>query len=423
MKKPKVIELANGLKVVLAPNPDAPTATALVVVRAGSEHETAQESGVSHFLEHLAFKGTGKHPLPSQISQELEGLGAENNAWTAESHTAYWAKAQSGKAQKILEIVSELYLDPLIDPKEIEKERGVILEELAMYEDLPQRKVNEVWTTLLYGDQPAGRSIGGSKTSIPGITREMVVDYRARRYRGPETVVSLAGGFDEKETARFITKRFSDLDARPAARKPKTIEKQSEPAMLFEKRPSDQAHLVMGVRAFPQNDPREYALGTLATVLGGGMSSRLFGRIREELGAAYYVSAWTDHSLDHGVLAVSVGANIGKTEQVVGAVMEEFKRVTTELISPKEMKRARDFQIGTFLMGLESSDAIATHNALDLVLRGRVVSPRETVAGIKAVTSEDIRRVARKVFRDANLNLAGIGPDLSEARFKKLLKL
>ena len=423
MKQPKVITLKNGLKIVLSPQEGAPTATALVLVRAGSEYETEKEAGISHFLEHLAFKGSGKYPNPGQISHELESLGAESNAWTSENNTAYWAKVQSGKAQRILEIISELHLDPLIDPVEVDKERGVIIEEIAMYEDQPRSKVGELWQSLLYGTQPAGRPIAGTKESVRKITRDEVVQYRDRRYRAPETVVSFAGGFDPKAAEKFIKARFGSLDERAATKKSKTREVQSAPGIKLEAKKSDQAHIIMGFRGLKIGDPREHTLGLLATVLGGGMSSRLFMRIREELGAAYYVHAWSDASSDHGALGVSVGANISKVDAVVKAVLEEYQRLTTELVSPKELKRARDYQIGGFLMGQESSDAIAAHHGLNLLLRGKVVPVSETVAAIRAVTAEDIRRIARKIIREETLNLAAIGPNLKEAHFRKLLRL
>jgi len=423
MRRPRVIELKNGLRVVLAPDPNALTATALVMVRAGSEYETAKESGISHFLEHLAFKGTRRFPRPGQVSEELEGMGAETNAWTAESHTAYWAKAQSGKAQRLLEIVSELHLEPLLDGDELERERGVIVEELAMYEDQPARKVEEVWGSLLYGDQPAGRPIGGTKASVAGITRDAVAEYRARRYRAPDTVVSLAGGFDPVQATRLIKERFETLDGRKAAAKKRTKEVQEKPGIALLKRDGDQAHLAVGFRAFRKGDRRETALSLLATVLGGGMSSRLFRRIREELGAAYYVYAWNDTSVDHGAFGASVGANVERADLVLRAIVEEFVRLRDELIPAKELRRARDFQIGGIMMGLESSDAQATYNASSLLLRNRVVPVREKVAALRALTPEDLRRAARAVIREEGLNLAGVGPDLTTARFRKLLGL
>jgi predicted Zn-dependent peptidase len=424
MKQPRVFSLPNGLQVVLAPQPDALTATAVVMVRAGSEYETREQNGVSHFLEHLVFKGTKKYPRVGQVSEVLEGMGAETNAWTAESHTAYWAKAQSGKAGKLLEVVSELHLDPLLDADEIERERGVVIEEIAMYDDMPNRKVYDVWGSLLYGeDQPAGRPIAGPKENIRALTREQITGYRASRYRAPETVVSIAGGFDAAEVSRFIKRRFANLDGGRAKPKPKTRESQAKPNVKFVTRPGDQAHMVLGFRAFKMGDRREHALSMLATVLGGGMSSRLFKRIRDELGAAYYVHAWNDASVDHGSLGVSVGANLEKAPEVVAAVMEEYARLATELVDVKELRRARDYQIGGFLMGLESSDALATHYGSSLLLRGRVVPVRETIAAVKAVTPEEIRRVARMVIREEALNLAGIGPGFSEAQFRKLLKL
>lgn len=423
MKQPRIVELKNGLKVVLAPQPGALTTTAAVMVRAGSEYETKEINGVSHFLEHLAFKGTKKYPGVGQVAEELERMGAVTNAWTAESHTAYWAKAQSGKAGKLIDIISELHLDPLLAAPEIEIERGVVIEEIAMYEDMPSSKVQEVWGELLYGDQPAGRPIAGPKENIRKLTRDQIAKYRASRYRAPETVVSIAGGFDVAEIGAFVKKRFASLDDRKAARKSKTVEKQSKPGVQVVKRAGDQAHLVMGFRAFKIGDKRDHTLSLLATVLGGGMSSRLFRRIRDELGAAYYVDAWTDSSVDHGSFGVSVGANIEKADEVVRSIMREFSRLTEELVSPRELARARDYQIGGFLMGMESSAAIATHYGSSLLLRGRVVPVKETVASIRAVTAEDIRRVARMVIKEETLNLAGIGPGLTEAHFRKLLRL
>lgn len=423
MKAPRLVELRNGLKLVLAPNPDAPTATALVMVRAGSEHETEQEGGISHFLEHLAFKGTKRFPLPGQVAEELEGMGADSNAWTADTHTAYWGKAQSGKAARLLEIVSELHLHPLLDEGEIERERGVIVEEIAMYEDQPARKADEVWNALLYGDQPAGRPVGGTKQGIARITPAQIAGYRARRYRAPETVVSLAGGFDAAAATRFVKEQFGSLDARPAARKVKTREVQAKPGVSVIRRAGDQAHLVLGFRGFRMGDRREHALQLLGTVLGGGSSSRLFRKVRDEMGAAYYVHAWNDASLDHGSLAVSVGANVARAAEVVSAVMAEFVRIADEPVSAKELARARDYQIGGLLMGLESSDAQAAHNASNVLLRGRLVPVRESVAALRSVTPEDLRRAARSVIREDRINLAGVGPDLDAARFRKLLRL
>lgn len=423
MRSPRVITLQNGLRIILAPQPEAPTATALVMVKAGSEHEAAQESGISHFLEHLAFKGSGAYPLPGQISHEIESLGAENNAWTTESHTAYWAKSQSGKIGRVLEIVSDLHLDPLLQAEEIGKERGVILEEIAMMADRPTSIVNDLMQALMHGDQPAGRPIVGTKESVKAITRAQIAAYRARRYRAPDTVVVVAGGFDVGAVSAFLRKRFAGLDARPAPRKARTREVQSGPAIRLLRKKTDQAHLQIAFRAAKLGDPLQQVLYTLATVLGGGSSSRLFTRVREEMGAAYYVSAWNEFSLDHGSLGVSVGASLRKAEEVVRVVLEECVRLTRELVPPREMRRARDYQIGTFLMGLESSDALASHYAHDVLLRGRVVPIRESIADMRAVTAEDVRRAARKFVHAEGLNLAGVGPDLDARAIRKLLEL
>ncbi len=419
----KKIILPNGLRLLLIPQPKSVAATALVLVSAGSEYETKNINGLSHFLEHMMFKGTEKRPKPSQIAEELDSMGARYNAFTDQEYTGYWAKAEAHKLPQILELVSDLYLHPIFDPAEIKKESGVIVEEINMYEDMPMEKVNEVFGELLYGDQPAGWSVAGTKNTVKKLTREDFLSYRSKHYVGPATVVAIAGKFNPAKTERDVRKLFGSLSKKAKAVKPRTKESQSRPRVKLSFKESDQSHLILGVRAFSVFHPKKYPLEILGSVLGGGMSSRLFKRVREEMGAAYYIRAGEELSLDHGVFAVSSGVNHGKLEIVIKAILEEMDRLRREPVSKEELRRVKDHLIGNFLISLETSDRIASYYGADELILGKQEHPETVVKKVEAVSSGDIQAVARQIFRDKALNLALVGPHKTDKHLRKLLCL
>lgn len=423
MEPIKKIVLKNGLRVLLAPQPQNLAASVLILVEAGSEYETKRISGVSHFLEHLMFKGTMNRPRPGMIAEELAALGAQSNAFTSQEFTGYWAKAEHRKLPKILEIVSDLYLNPIFEPEEIEKERGVIIEELNMYEDTPMRKVQDLFLSLLYGDQPAGWDVGGDKETVKKLTKGDFVKYRTERYVPPATVVAIAGKFNEKEVSQQIKKYFGAVKRRPPKKKPKTTEHQKKPEILVRFKESGQSHLVLGFRAFDLFDKRRYALQVLADVLGGGMSSRLWKRVREELGAAYYVGAEADLFLDHGVLTVSAGVDHGKIETVIRAILEECRRLRDELIPEQELQKSKDHMIGNLILGLETSDEVASFYASQEILTKSLLPPEQLIDRIKKVGAGEIQKVAQELLKDNRLNLAVIGPYKDKKIFEKTVKL
>lgn len=418
----KRLTLPNGLRIILAPRPASVAATVLILVEAGSEYETKKINGISHFLEHLVFKGTAKRPEPGMIASELDKLGAEYNAFTGQEYTGYWAKAQHKEALKILEVVSDLYLNPIFNSAEIDRERGVIIEEINLYEDTPARRVHELFTTLLYGDQPAGWDIAGEKSVIRRVSREEIIRYRTAHYVAPATAVVVSGKFDAHEVTRRVRELFGRLGRGRKARKPKTRAHQRRPASLVKYKESDQSHLVLGARAFSVFDARRYALEVLADVLGGGMSSRLFRKVREELGAAYYVRADADLYLDHGYLAVAAGVDHLKIRRVVAIILEEMRRLTTRLVGQAELKKAQDHLAGTLLLGLETSDELASFYGGQEILTRTILSPEEFIGKIQKVGAEEVRQVARRLFRNEGLNLAVIGPYKRPQVFKKILK-
>lgn len=417
------IVFKNGLRLLLVPQPKSLASTVLILVEAGSEYETKNINGLSHFLEHMVFKGTKNRPKPGMIAEELAGLGAQFNAFTSQEYTGYWAKAESRKLQGILDIVSDLYLSPLFNKEEIEKERGVIIEEINMYEDTPPRRVQEVFTSLLYGDQPAGWDVAGKKEIIRRLGREDFTEYRDRHYVASKTVVVVAGSFNEKKVANQIRLCFGNLASRRGGVKSKTKEKQKKPNCSVKLKKSDQSHLVLGVRAFDIFDRRRYAIQVLADILGGGMSSRLFKKIREELGAAYYVSAGADLLLDHGYFAVSAGVDHQKIETVIKAILGELSRVKKEAVPRSELQRSKDHLVGNLILNLETSDALGGYYGEQEILTRTLLPPKKLIDKILSVKASELRAVAGDIFRNSKLNLAVIGPYKKPGVFNKILKL
>ena len=371
----------------------------------------------------MVFKGTVNRPKVGQISEELAGLGAQSNAFTLQECTGYYAKAAARKLPEILDIVSDLYLNPLFNAEEIEKERGVIIEELNMREDRLPTKASELFYSLVYGNQPAGWGVGGEKSVIRTATKGDFLKYRRARYVMSGMVVVVAGRFNEKATIVQIRKAFGGLPKGRASAKPKTVERQAAPRALAHFKDSGQSHLVLGFRAFDLFDKRRYALQVLADAVGGGMSSRLFKRVREELGAAYYIYAGADLSIDHGLFTVSAGVEHSKLETVVRAVLEECRRLRDEEIPARELQRTKDHMTGGIVLGLETADEVADFYGSQEILTKKLVPPEAVIAAVRKVTAADIRAVARDIFKNDRLNMAVIGPIKNAKPLQKILKL
>ncbi len=416
------IVFPNGLRIIFAPQKDSVAATILVLVEAGSKYETKKINGLSHFLEHMCFKGTTHRPRAIDIAGELDGLGAEYNAFTSQEWTGYFAKVQAREAKKALDIISDLYLNPVFDPKEIEKEKGVIIEELNMYEDTPQRKVQDLFLEVLYGDQPAGWDVGGKKEIIRRLAREDFLKYRSAHYVAQATAIVVAGAFDPKSLLNHIMRAFATMPIGTKAGKVKTDDSQTKPVVKVRHKTSDQTHLVVGCRAFPADDPRRYALDVLADILGGGMSSRLFQRVREQMGAAYYVRAGADLLSDHGFFEVSAGVEHSKLEPVIKAILEELYRMTKSLVPQAELARVKEHLSGRLLLGLETSDAMAMYYGGQEVLREKLVTPDALLKKVRAVDAMEIQAAARFIFQNKKLNLALIGPHEKPALLERLLR-
>ncbi len=415
--------LKNGLRIVTIPQKDVLAVTVLVLVEAGSKYEDRNINGLSHFLEHMCFKGTKKRPTALDITRELDSIGAEYNAFTSHEWTGYYAKAQAHELDTLIDVLSDMYINPVFDAAEIEKEKGVIIEEINMYEDTPQRRVGELFMHLLYGDQPAGWDVGGRKEVIHALNRNHFVDYRNKHYLADATTVVVAGNFDKNKIIKKIEIAFKEIPSGDKAGKLKVHENQKEPQVFTKFKDTDQTHLVIGCRAFDAYDKRRYALEVLTNILGGGMSSRLFQHVREKLGAAYYVRAEADLLTDHGFFSVSAGVEHSKLEIVIKAILEELRSMANLAVTEKELKSSKDHLAGRTVLGLETSDALAMYYGGQEILKEKLETPTEYLENIKKVTREDVINVAKFIFQNSKLNLALIGPVKDGTKLKAMLSL
>jgi predicted Zn-dependent peptidase len=409
------------VRVIVVPVHDNPSTTVVVACETGSNYESKSENGLSHFLEHMLFKGTATRPSALSVTSELDTVGAESNAMTTNELTLYYAKAQKKHWKKLLEVVSDIYLNPAFPAADLEKERGVILQEINMYKDLPHQYVWDILAKLLYGDTPAGRSIAGPAENIKKFSRQDFLSYHRKHYVSSKTIVAVAGDVTEKEVLEAVKEIFGALPKVEKRSRENIKEKQKTPGFVLEKRKSDQTHLVMALRGYSIQDKFSPAVSILMGVLGAGMSSRLFQRLREEMGACYYVYAHHTSSPDHGLASIAVGIDQKRAAEVVKALIDECKRLTYEKVADKELQKVKDYKVSHIYMGLETTDALATHYISDEINRGAARNPELREKELRAVTAEEVMKVANDLFKDEKLNLAIVGNLSNPKPVKKVL--
>ena len=414
--------LGNGLRVITVPMKDNPTVTVLVLVEAGSKYETKEVNGISHFLEHMCFKGTVKRPKAIDISKELDSIGSQYNAFTAQEYTGYYAKSDAKHFKKIFDVVSDIYLNSTFPETEMQKEKGVIIEEINMYEDMPNRHVQDLMMELLYGDQPAGWNIAGEKKNITGMKRDDFITYKKAHYLPEATTIVVGGHITEKEVMKEVLKVFVKIESGKKSKKLKVVEKQEKPEVLLKFKKTDQTHFVLGVRTYDLFSKKNAVLSLLGGVLGGGMSSRLFQKLREEMGVGYYVRAYNDVYTDHGFFQVSAGVDNKRIEEVIHAVLEECRKLMCEEVSAEELNKVKECLIGNMKLSLESSDDIANFYGGQELLKKEIKSAEEKAKELRKVSAKDIKKLANEIFKDEKLNLALIGPFKDKQKFSKILK-
>lgn len=422
MKKPKIKQLKNGLTVITIPT-DSPSVTVMTLVGTGSYYEGKSVNGISHFLEHMCFKGTAKK-TGKEIMRYLDRLGAETNAFTSNEYTGYYVKSVTKHWKKTLAVVSDIFLNSTFPEAEMEKEKGVIIGEIGMYEDMPMRHVHDIFSELLYGDQPAGRTVLGPRKTITNMTRNNFVRYHAEHYVAEATTIIVAGNVNQADVVDQVKKNFELISTSEKFEKKKIVNTQSSLRMNVQFKDTDQTHIVLGYRSYGLHHRDAIILKVMASILGGGMSSRLFEKLREDMGVGYYVHAGNVANSDTGVLQVSCGVDSKRVPEVLLAISTELERLINELVSTDELQRVQEFIIGNTHMALESTDERAYYYGKSHLLGLEIRTPNGIAKVIKSVTPQDIRRVARKIIKKDRLNVAIIGPhkELEKKEFMKLLK-
>lgn len=416
--------LPSGLRIITAPMQGTNTVTVLVLCGTGSDYEAREIGGISHFLEHLFFKGTTRRPTPDAIKHELDGMGSISNAFTSHELTGYHVKAGKTYLDQSLDLLADIYKNPLLAADEIERERQVVIEEMHKDRDTPTLYIWWVWEQLLYGDQPAGWDVIGEEKTVRALPRDAFADYFTHQYVAGNTAVVVAGNFDETAAIAKITELFSGIrEAAPARVKPAVREAQTAPALHLEYKETDQTHLALGFRGFSADHPRRYTAEVLAAILGGSWSARMWDRIREKLGLAYAVFTAHESYSNRGFLMTYAGVDHRNVEASIRAALEEYKKITEEAVPPAELKRVKDYIRGTTLIGLEQSNAVANFIGTEEMVTGKPLTVEEIFAKIDAVSAEDIRAAAREIIRPERLNLAMIGPFSDKTAFEKLLTL
>ena len=414
------ILLDNGLRVITSPMPHSRSVCIAILVGAGSCHESKEEAGISHFAEHLFFKGTERRPTSKEISQDIEGVGGIINGSTDKELTIFWCKVASSHFPVALDVLSDLLLNSRFDNKEIERERRVISEEIKMGLDLPQHRVNAIIDELLWPDQPLGREVIGYKETVSSITRKQLLNHVARRYIPNNTVFSIAGDIQYEEAMTQIESLFDKWVAGRVLADYVTNDKQTEARLRVESRDIEQAHLCLALHGFSHSHPQRFTIGLLNTALGGGMSSRLFTEIRERRGLAYDIHSYAEHFLKSGTFAIYAGVDPNKIEIAVGAILKEISQIK-QGITASELTRAKELSKGRLYLRLEDSHNVALWHGSQEILTQQILSIEDVISIVDAVTIDELKTVAEEILSESGLNLAVIGPIKEETPLRQLL--
>lgn len=417
--------LSNNLRVLTIPMEGLESVTVLVMAAAGSRYETKKNSGISHFLEHMAFKGTEKRPSAHAISSLIDGMGGEFNAFTGKETTGYYVKSAKDRVETSLDVLSDMLMHSKLDAVEIDKERGVIIEEINLYEDMPARKIGDVYDALLYGDTPMGWDVAGEKEIIKAIIREDFQAYLNDLYSASNITIVVAGGMDEKKILELVEKYYGGMKSFTTKPFEKLNENQTKPDVYIKEKKTEQIHIALGVRTVSTHSAKKYPLTVLAAILGGGMSSRLFSEVREKRGLGYYVRTNVDEYADVGSLVSTAGIDPKRVAEAVEVMIVEYSKIAQGKmdLSDEELQKAKEFLKGHMVLDLEDSRSVAGFYAHQELLDDEVMNPDQLIKIIDDVTKEQVEEVGREFFVDKGLNLALIGNFEDRQKLQDLLKL
>jgi predicted Zn-dependent peptidase len=413
--------LSNGLTIIEVPSSDAESVVVDFFIKTGSRSETPKENGISHFLEHFLFKGTKKYPSALAISSLIDSIGGEMNANTGKEHTQFYIKAASQHLPLIFEVLTDMIQNPLFDPAELEKEKGVIVEEINMYKDTPMYEIENVLEGTMWPKDALGRDIAGTKETVVKFNTEMFRDYISRHYQTPNMILGISGKYDPIKLQQLIATHWLKYPRHKFFGWQKAKDKQSVSRLKLQFKETEQAHLSLGFKGFAYADKRNAAQTVLSAILGGGMSSRLFIEVREKRGLCYYVRASGGSYQDTGLFNVGSGVQVGKIEEAIQVILEELSKIKTNLVGSQELKKAKEYLKGKTVLALEDNQVRLDWFLEHAAFYPKIETPVEVFKKIDAVTAEDIKNVAGHLFKKKALTLAIIGPYKNEQKFKKIL--
>jgi predicted Zn-dependent peptidase len=419
-------KLENGVRVITVPLLGLESATVTVWVGTGSRYETHRVSGISHFLEHMVFKGGKKRVSAKAISEAVDAIGGEFNAGTTKEWTNFYIKARAGSIDTAFDVLADMVLTPALRQEDIDREKGVIVEEIGMYEDTPLWKIEDVFENLIYKGHGLGRDIIGTKETVTSLKRIDFVRYRNAHYYPKNIVVAVAGGVTGKKALALAKKYFGGLTKTPKIQNSKNLRyktKQTKPQVLLSSKRKDQAHFVLGFRASALGSKDRYAETVLAAILGGGMSSRLFTEIREKRGLAYAVKAARNSYADCGCIGVYAGVDPKKAVDAVSVALDQCYGLANGKypVASGELAKAKEYIKGHLALSLEDTKAVNAFYGLKELILGKLETPEQVFETIDKVAVDDIVKAAKKIFRPEGINLAVIGPYKEADKFKKVV--
>lgn len=425
--KPQLKTLKNGMKAIFVPQKGATSTTVMVFTKVGSRYESPEINGASHFIEHLMFKGTKRRPTTLDVSKELDRYGAEYNAFTSKDLTAYYVKMDATQTKLAIDLLHDMIFHSKYDAKEIDRERGVIIEEINMYEDNPRMHIDDIMEEALFQNSSLGWNIAGPRENIRKVTRQQLIDYRDAYYVPERMVVAVTGKIDT-HVMPLLQKTFGSVknpkENMAKAFEPFVAPKKLENPVAFQQKQTEQVQLGLSFYGLPLGNKDLGAASLLATILGGTMSSRLFTEVRERRGLCYSVYASHQALEDTGIFQVMAGLDKTRTEEAVKVIWQELKKMTTKLVTTEELKRAKDHVRGKFLLAFEDSSTQADFYGKQWLFQKKLETPEDRLKRIQKVTAADIRRVAKSIFNKDRMASAVIGPfedkKSVEGLFKKM---
>lgn len=419
-------KLSNGLEVLTVPLASFESAIVTVWVKTGSRNENVKVGGISHFLEHMVFKGSPKRPTARLISQAVDAIGGEFNAATSKDWTNFYIKAGKNNLETAFDVLSDMVLNPLMKPEEIEREKGTIIQEIRMYEDTPMMHIGEVFEGLIFNGNPLGRDTAGTETSVKSIKRDDFVSYRKMHYYPENMLVTVAGGVDQKTVLKLVEKYFGSIAPfKGASFKGQEFKgKQTKPQFKLQTKKSEQAHLILGFTAEGRGYEKKFSQSLLSVILGAGMSSRLFIEVRERRGLAYSVRTSTDRYQEIGYMGTYAGVNVAKADEAIKVILDQCYGLASNKypVTAKELTKAKGFLKGNLALALEDTHDVSGFFGEQHLFLKKVLSPEEIYKKVDAVSLDDVNFEAKKLFDPSRLNLAIIGPFKDEKKFVQLLK-